>query len=407
MRKLHSVGKVLEEALNYLSLPRVVEVPVEDSLGMYSAEDVYSSFKLPPRPKAVVDGYAVRARDVEAAGPTSPVVLRKMDVVLRPNTVSGLQLPCGYATKVETGAILPEGADAVVPVEDVVEGEEKIYVYKRLALWENVSLPGEEYDSGLKIIGRGEVIQPYSVAGLVLEGRQAVKVYDLKASVLNVGDELLTSTFFKPYTHILVSSWLRTLGINVAGIGFSPDSVDHISGWLKERTEWLTVLIGGTSMGGHDLTIKAISALDPEFMAHGLALQPGKTACVAVRDGRLVLAISGLPVAALSTLEVFLRPLLRRLGIKVPLLPRVRAKLTRRISVKMGVVGFARVRVFEEKGEYYAEPLMLGGSGALASLLRGNGYVIVPEGVEGYDEGETVEVNLYREEVENIGEKSI
>jgi molybdopterin molybdotransferase len=63
----------------------------------------------------------------------------------------------------------------------------------------------------------------------------------------------------------------------------------------------------------------------------------------------------------------------------------------------MGVAGFARVRVFEEKGEYYAEPLMLGGSGALASLLRGNGYVIVPEGVEGYDEGEVVEVNLYKE----------
>ena len=159
-------------------------------------------------------------------------------------------------------------------------------------------------------------------------------------------------------------------------------------------------------MGGHDLTVQAINKLEPEYIVHGLALQPGKTACVAVKDGRLILAISGLPVAALSTLEVFFRPLARKLGLQVPLLPTIRAKLTRRISVKMGVIGFARVRVYRGNEDYYAEPVMLGGSGALASLLRGNGYVIVPEGVEGYDEGETVEVNLYKE-VENIGEKNI
>ncbi|MCI4408709.1 MAG: molybdopterin molybdotransferase MoeA [Thermofilum sp.] len=406
MRKLHSVGRVIEESLKFLRLPSVIKVPVTDSLGLYSAEDVYSSFKLPPRPKTVVDGYAVRSRDVEAAGPSTPVVLRKMEGVIRPSSKEEMVLPEGYAAKIETGALLPEGADAVVPIEDVVEKEDRVYIYKRLAQWENVSLPGEEYDTDIRIVGQGERIQPHSVAGLILEGKETVNVYDLSASILNIGDEIISQTFFRPYTHIFVASWLKTLGVNVNSIDFSPDSVEHIVSWLKKRKEWLTILIGGTSMGGHDLTVQAINKLEPEYMVHGLALQPGKTACVAVKDGRLILAISGLPVAALSTLEVFFRPLARKLGLQVPLLPTIRAKLTRRISVKMGVIGFARVRVYRENEEYYAEPVMLGGSGALASLLRGNGYVIVPEGVEGYDEGETVEVNLYRE-VENIGEKNI
>ena len=148
-------------------------------------------------------------------------------------------------------------------------------------------------------------------------------------------------------------------------------------------------------MGGHDYTIKAIESLGPSYMNHGFALQPGKTACLAVVDGRIVFAVSGLPVAALSSLELILKPLLRRMGFALPPYPRIRARLTRRLTVKMGVAGFARVRVFYRGGEAYAEPLMVGGSGALGSLVRGNGFVAIPEDVEGFDEGEEVEVQLY------------
>jgi molybdopterin molybdotransferase len=157
------------------------------------------------------------------------------------------------------------------------------------------------------------------------------------------------------------------------------------------------VLIGGTSMGGHDVTVRAVEGLNPEFMVHGFAVQPGKTACLAVLGGRPLVALSGLPVAAMSTLELVVRPLLRGLGLRLPEYPRVLARLTRRLTTKAGLLGFARVRVFERNGELLAEPVMVGGSGSLASLLRGNGFVVVPEEVEGFDEGEVVEVHLYGE----------
>ncbi|ABL78453.1 molybdopterin molybdotransferase MoeA [Thermofilum pendens] len=394
---MHSVGRVLGEVSGLLSRPPAESVPVLDSLGRYSAETVVSSFKLPPAPKSVVDGYAVRAEDVEPASPGAPVTLRLLEGVLRPGSTEGFELPRGSAVRVETGALLPVGADAVVPVEDALEEDGRVHLFRRVARYENVSLPGEEYEEGVPIVRVGDRIQPHHLSALVLEGRSHVNVFRVEASILNVGDEIVGGTYFRPFTHFLVASWLRSLGFRVTDVSVAPDSPEAVAEWAGSRGEWLVVILGGTSMGGHDFTVKALESLGPEYIVHGLALQPGKTACVAVKGGRLYLAASGLPVAALSTLEVFLRPLLRRVGLKVPLLPRVKARLTRRITVKAGVVGFARVRVYREGGTLLAEPVMLGGSGALASLLRGNGYVIVPEGLEGYDEGEEVEVHLYGE----------
>ncbi|MEM4461742.1 MAG: molybdopterin molybdenumtransferase MoeA, partial [Candidatus Bathyarchaeia archaeon] len=103
MRELHRVSDILSEALDYLKTPGEIDIPVEDSLGWYSAETVISSFKLPPKPKAVMDGYAVRVEDVEAASPTSPIPLKLLDISVRPGFDTGIVLERGSAIKVETG----------------------------------------------------------------------------------------------------------------------------------------------------------------------------------------------------------------------------------------------------------------------------------------------------------------
>lgn len=396
MRELHSVSIVLRDAVPHIKLPNEYLVPVEDSLGMYSAETVLSSFKLPPRGKSVVDGYAVKAADVEAASSSAPVPLRLREELLRPTGDITLTLSTGEAVRIETGAFLPEGADAVVPLEDAFEEKGKVFVLRRVAVFENVSLPGEEYDEGIEIIRRGERVTPQSIAGLVLEGREKLKVFETTARILNVGDEIVSGTFFRPFTHLFVKAWLQQHGFQVVETSFARDSVDEILSWIQTGGAYLDILLGGTSMGGHDFTVKAVEKLKPEYIVHGFAVQPGRTACLAVKDGKPVLAMSGLPVAALSTLEIVLKPLLRSVGLQLPEYQRVKAVLTRRITVKMGVTGFARVKVYRCEGKLCAEPLMVGGSGSLTSLLKGNGFVIVPEGLEGYEEGEEVDVYLIR-----------
>jgi len=395
VRELNRVSHVLPEVLKNLRLPREVYVSIEDSLGRYSAETLLSSLKLPPKPKSVMDGYAVRACDVEGASPPSPVPLRLLGGVIRPGMAVSVALEPGTAIRVETGAFLPEGADAVVPIEDAIEEEGKVFVLKSLAKYENVSLPGEEYDEGLVIVRRGSRITPQAVAGLVIEGVEKVKVFDLRARILSVGDEIVKSTTFRPFTHVFVGAWLRWHGISVDEMSIASDDVGEILKWLRRDGPYLSILIGGTSVGGHDYTVKAMQMAEPDYLVHGFAIQPGKTACLAMKDGKPILALSGLPVAAMSMLEYVLKPLLKGMGLEVPDYPKVRAILTRRVTVKAGIKGFVRVRVQEREGKLYAEPIMSGGSGALASLLRGNGFVEVPEDVEGFDEGCEVEVSLY------------
>jgi len=396
VRELSKVSDVLPKALKHLRPPREVYVSVGESLGKYSAETLLSGFKLPPKPKSVMDGYAVRACDVEGASPPSPVPLKLLNEVLRPGVDINIALKPGAAVRVETGAFLPEGADAVVPVEDAVEEGDEVLVLKSLAKYENVSLPGEEYDEGLVIVRRGSRITPQAVAGLVIEGVERVRVFDLRARILSIGDEFVKGTYFRPFTHVFVNAWLKWHGIVVEETSLVGDNVDEIRKWLqRDDAPYLSVLVGGTSVGGHDYTVKAIQMVEPEHLTHGFAIQPGKTACLAVKDGKPILALSGLPVAAMSTLEYVLKPLLKGMGLEVPDYPKVKATLTRRVTVKAGVKGFVRVRVQEREGKLYAEPIMIGGSGSLASLLRGNGFVEVPEDVEGFDEGCEVEVSLY------------
>ena len=396
MRELNRVSDVLPKALKHLRPPREVYIPVEESLGKYSAETLLSSLKLPPKPKSVMDGYAVRASDVEGASPLSPVPLKLLNGVVRPGMAVDVVLEPGTAVRVETGALLPEDADAVAPIEDAVEEGDKVLVLKSLAKYENVSLPGEEYDEGLVIVRKGSMITPPALAGLVVEGVEKVKVFDLKARILNVGDEIVRGTYFRPFTHVFIGAWLKWHGIPVDEMSSTSDDVGEVCEWLRRSSaSYLTIIIGGTSVGGHDYTIKALHLAEPDYLAHGFAIQPGKTACLAVKDGRPILALSGLPVAAMSTLEYVLKPLLKGLGLEVPEYPKVRAILTRRVTVKVGLKGFVRVKVQEREGKLYAEPIMSGGSGALASLLRGNGFVEVPEDVEGFDEGCEVEVSLY------------
>ncbi|MCX8170710.1 MAG: molybdopterin molybdotransferase MoeA, partial [Candidatus Bathyarchaeota archaeon] len=358
MKELHRVLDVLPKALRHLSLPREINVSVEESLGRYSAETIYSSFKLPPKPKSVMDGYAVRASDIEAASPISPVSLRLMDALIRPGLETSVILEPGSAVKVETGALLPEGADAVVPVEDAVEEGGEVLVLRRLAKYENVSLPGEEYDEGVTIVCRGCRITPQAIAGLIVEGVDEVRVFDLRARILNIGDEIVKGTYFRPFTHIFIDAWLRWHGFIVDERSTIGDDFSEISRWLqKSSSSYISILVGGTSMGKHDYTIKAVENIMPEYFAHGFAIQPGKTACLAVKDGKPILALSGFPVAAASTLEYLLKPLLRELGLEVPSYPKIKAELTRRVTVKMGVKGFVRVRVYEYGGKLYAEPL--------------------------------------------------
>jgi len=373
-------------------------VSLDEAIGKISAENITSNLELPPYPKSVMDGYAVTSDDCSGASHISPAILKVNKVTITSGKKLSIKAKNGEAIPIETGGYLPEGTDAVVKLEDTIKRNDVIEVLKSVAKYENVSLPGEELRIGDTIIRKGDIIRPWHLAALEAIGKTEIKILDLKAYILCTGDEFVKDPKFPPFTRRLVSGWLHEHGITVSKMDLSTDDVEEILTKILKALQRNDIIItlGGTSKGSRDNVFDAILKLNPSIIIRGLAVQPGKTASFYAINGNLIASLSGLPVAALSSLELALRPLLQEwIGIKFLPRPKVKAILTRRVTTKTGLIGFVRVKVFSKDGKLYAEPLMTGGSGAIRSLLNGNGILKIPIVLEGFEEGDVVEVELY------------
>jgi len=149
-------------------------------------------------------------------------------------------------------------------------------------------------------------------------------------------------------------------------------------------------------LGERDLVPEAINELgEPGVVVHGISMRPAKPTGVGFIGGKPVFMLSGYPVAALMGFEVFVHPAIEHIQATPPEpKPVIRAKLARRVATAVGVRSYIRVRLLRDKGAYIAEPLRLTGSGILSSMTKANGILVVNEQLEGYDEGDEVEVTV-------------
>jgi molybdopterin molybdotransferase len=198
----------------------------------------------------------------------------------------------------------------------------------------------------------------------------------------------------------MISTMCRELGAEPVDLGIAKDNVNEIV--KKLRLGLLdsdaVITTGGTSVGGLDLVPEAVNKTGkPGVVVHGVAVRPGMPTALAVVEGKPVMVLSGNPVAAIVGFEVFARPLIcRMLGMKrEEKRPVTKATMTRKVAAALGRKTFVRVRVFEKNGETLAEPVSARGSGAISTMTRGNGFVIVPENREGVAEGELVTVHIF------------
>jgi len=395
---LHNVDSIIDDVLAFLSceyLPTKT-VNIDEALHKYSAQEVYSNISLPPYPKATMDGYAVISSDCEDASHENPVSLKVVNGRIRPWMKPNIEVKEGECVEIETGGFLPKNTDAVVRVEDTTREGNRVIIFRRISRYENVSIPGEELKAEDRIISRGELVRPWHIAAFKLLDIEKLEVYDLSAHVIATGDEFLHQ-MAKPYTIDLVSNWLIEHGFEKITVSIVPDVTSEIASYVSRSNEknLVTVVLGGSSVGKDDYSITAVSSLNPDIIIHGAAIKPGKTVCTAVLNGKLIVVMSGLPVAALSSLEQIVKPILSQwIGLKYLPRPKVKAILTRRITTKSGVREFVRIRVFRRNGKLYAEPIMTGGSGSIGSLVLCNAWLITKEEIEGYEEGEEVEVEL-------------
>jgi molybdopterin molybdotransferase len=311
------------------------------------------------------------------------------------------------AKQVWTGNPIPEGADAVVMLENTQRRDGELEVWSQLAPWTNVSKVGEDIDKGVLVVKAGTRLNPYHLGLAAALGHTQLEVAKKpKIAIIATGNEIAevgaerASNQIYDSNKTMVAAMCRELGAETSDFGIAKDNTDEIAQKIQLALKTYDAIIttGGTSVGGLDLVPDAVNKLGkPGVIVHGVALRPAMPTAVAMLEGKPVLILSGNPVAAVIGFEVFGKPLIcKMLGMpKTEPRPIVKAVLAKRITSALGRKTYVRVRVSMKNGELIAEPVSAKGSGSISTMTLSNGYVIVPENREGVSEGETVLVELF------------
>ncbi len=370
--------------LVYNTLKKYIKVEEVDLLEGYNkilAENIFSPIPLPYFNRAAMDGYAVRAEDTYGASPTNPIILNLVDK----NFISENE-----AKKINTGEMLPEGANAVVMKEFCQEFEDFVEVYKTVHPNENVSKIGEDVKKGELILKKGEKINSFHLSILSSLNIPKIKVYNITVGVISTGDELvelgdkLENGKIVNSNYYLLYGLIKSLGFDVNYDGIVGDDEKKIKETIKKAVKEVDILIttGGTSVGERDYTVKAVKDLG-EIIFHGINIRPGKPFAFGLIE-KPVFLLSGYPVASAVQFELFIyRFFTKRKTIYLP--------LKRSIASEIGRVDFVRVKIDKNR----VEPVRITGSGVITSLIKSDGYILINENVEGYEKDDLVKVYLF------------
>ena len=365
-----------------------ISVPVSEAAGLVTAAPVWATRSSPPFDAAGMDGIAIRAADTLGASETSPVYLA----------------PDAYDV-VDTGDPMPAGRDAVVMREHVhYDTEGRAELLAAAPPYQHVRSIGEDVSAGELLLPEGHRLRPADLAAAVAAGAKQLSVRKRPlVLILPTGDEIVPIGT-EPGTgeildtnSLMLAAQAREAGCEARILPIEPDSPQGIAAAVKAAAAEcdLLIVIAGSSAGRDDYTARVVSATGT-LAVHGVAVRPGHPVVLGVVGQTPVLGAPGYPVSAALTFDIFAVPMLAGLsGAPPPRRPVTAAKLARKLASPLGMDDWVRVRLGSVGGDLVATPLPRG-AGVLTSLVRADGLLVVPAGVEGHHAGSTVSVELLR-----------
>jgi molybdopterin biosynthesis enzyme len=379
-------------------MKKVETMPTKKALGHVLAEDAMSRKDVPSFDIAHYDGYAIRSIDTKHASPTKPLTLKVLGEMNILDEPSKFQISEGEAVHVPTGAPLPKGADAIVPVEQVREEGGLITIIKPIDRGYHVTPKGSDIRSGEAVLKAGSELLGRQVKVLLDSGIYEVKVFRKPTvCILPMGSELTDEPDeegkrLETHSH-LVAYLVEENGGKVLRKPPTPDDPERVKEMLKEaaREADIIVTIGGVSVGPKDFTWKqARLAKEVRLEVRGLKVQPGRTTSIIFSDKPLIL-LPGLIQSTLSGSIFVLLPLVRKLaGLSPsPLYPKHKVKLIHDVKIPL-FKPFKRIRLVRKVDE--GIEVLKYESSACGVLLKADGVIIVPEYVEELKKGEEITV---------------
>lgn len=379
-------------------------LPLAAARGRAVAEPLASRAQVPPFTNSAMDGYAVRAADLAAAAPGQPVRLRVLGD-LAAGGVPLLPVGAGEALRIMTGAPLPAGADAVVPVEDTTRGDAWVEVTGPVRAGVHIRLAGEDLQLGQPLLRVGMALRPGEIGALAAAGHAEVPVHPpVRVAVLTTGDELV-DVGEEPGPGRIRDANIHALCAQVAACGAIPgahpripDDRPRLLAALRSALNADAVLTtGGISVGDYDFMKELLAELGAEQVFWKVAQKPGGPFGFWLLGGKPIFGIPGNPVAALLMVEEFVRPALRRLmGFAQLHRPVVEASLEDGWQGKAGDPRTTFLRVVAHAVGDRLQARLTGpqGSAILSSMLTSNALAVIPPGLDRVEPGGTVTLHL-------------
>jgi len=371
---------------------------VESTLGFCLAADVVSDIDMPPFYRSAMDGYAVVAEDT--ASP--PVELTVIENIAAGDIPAKKVLP-GYASKIMTGAAVPEGANAVVKVEDTEGGfsGDKVKVLKPVNRGKNISERGEDMHVGQIVLRKGTKVRPQEVGILASAGKTWVEIFPAPSvGVISTGNELVdidkkpSPVQIRNSNGYSLAAQAGCMKAQVEMYGIVRDTKDEIINVIKKGLEKdILIISGGVSMGEYDLVGHAIKELGTQIYFEKVALKPGKPVIFGENGKTLIFALPGNPVASFVTFELFIYPAMRKLmGFSSFYRKTIKASMETDFTSKRKRREFRPAFFQIRDNRCHVSLIEWHGSADLLAMTKANCLLIIPEETEKLSHGQLADI---------------
>ena len=392
----------LEEARQLIAdacrpIDRSEKIRLVDANGRVAAADVRSTRDVPPFSRAGMDGFALRAEDTFGASRYEPKVLRVIDKVYT-GQVPAKSIEPGTAIEIATGAPMPQGADAVVMVEETEKAGTDVRVLTPVYPRQNVGRQGADIVVGQTVIARGDVLNPSRIGAIAALGIGDVEVFARPTvAILSTGNEIadpgqeLQPGQIYDINKFTLSTIIQEHGGIPSPFSTAQDTIEALERAIDACASCdVLVFSGGSSVGERDLILDVIGRKG-EIVFHGIAVKPGKPTVFGTINGKPMFGMPGYPTSCLSNAYMLLVPALRSMA-------RLQPRHTATVSLPLG----QRIVSTTGRHQFYTVKIVDGqampafkASGDITSMSQADGYIEIPAQTDIVEKGETVDVKLF------------